>query len=66
MTEASDDDFESVETSLKCLKGVLVDSLRKVSLSFIYLLFYNIIVKKLIVRFTLFDIAGLRTITSRS
>lgn len=45
MTEASDDDFESVETSLKCLKGVLVDSLRKVSL---FLLFI-IVVKKLIV-----------------
>lgn len=40
MTEASDDDFESVETSLKCLKGVLVDSLRKVSLSFAYILLF--------------------------
>lgn len=31
MTEASDYDFETVENALKCLKGVLIDSLRTVS-----------------------------------
>lgn len=32
MTEANDYDFEKVDDSLKCLKGILVDSLRTVSI----------------------------------
>lgn len=32
MTEANDYDFEKVDDSLKCLKGVLVESLRTVNI----------------------------------